>query len=143
VINKSNAIPVKRQGCTLRGLKLSRNPAARAMANASALLLGGLGRIGRPWRGGNRRGALPNKETILMALHTFSAAPRFNAGPKFSAGQRVSVARSGNFSVPGGVYRVVNALPAEAGPPQYRIRNEAETFDRVITESRLEAVGPE
>ena len=60
--------------------------------------------------------------------------------PRFSAGQRVSVARSGNFSVPGGVYRIVNAMPAEVGPPQYRIRNEAETFDRVITESRLEAM---
>ena len=63
--------------------------------------------------------------------------------PRFSAGQRVSVARSGNFSVPGGVYRIVNSMPAEVGPPQYRIRNEAETFDRVITESRLEAVAVE
>ena len=60
--------------------------------------------------------------------------------PRFSAGQRVSVSRSGSFSVPGGVYRIVNAMPAEAGPPQYRIRNEAENFDRVISESRLEAL---
>ncbi len=63
--------------------------------------------------------------------------------PRFSAGQRVSVTRSGNFSVPGGVYRIVNSMPAETGPPQYRIRNDAENFDRVIGESRLEALRAE
>jgi hypothetical protein len=48
--------------------------------------------------------------------------------------------RSGGFSVPSGMYKVVRALPLEAGPQQYRIRNDGETFDRVVDEARLEAV---
>lgn len=63
------------------------------------------------------------------------------AHTKFGAGQRVSITRSGAFSAPGGSYRIVRALPREAGPQQYRVKNETETFDRVLDESRLEAVG--
>ncbi|MCL4714326.1 MAG: hypothetical protein KJZ75_05425 [Hyphomonadaceae bacterium] len=62
------------------------------------------------------------------------------ARTKFSAGQRVSVVRSGAFSAPSGGYRVVSALPRERGPQQYRVRNDGETFDRVLDEARLEAV---
>ena len=63
------------------------------------------------------------------------------AQTKFSAGQRVSVLRGGGFAAPAGFYNVVTALPREAGPQQYRVKNETETFDRVLDESRLEAVG--
>lgn len=62
---------------------------------------------------------------------------------KFGAGQRVSILRSGAFSAPTGSYRIVSALPLERGPQQYRVKNETENFDRVLDESRLEAVGHE
>lgn len=62
------------------------------------------------------------------------------ARPKFSAGQRVSVARANGFAAPGGFYRIVRALPREAGPQQYRVRNDSESFDRIVDEGRLEAV---
>jgi hypothetical protein len=61
------------------------------------------------------------------------------AETKFSAGQRVTVARGGSFGAPAGMVRVVGPLPREAGPQQYRVRADAETFDRIIDESRLEA----
>lgn len=62
------------------------------------------------------------------------------AQTKFSAGQRVGIVRSGGFSAPSGYYRVVMVLPRERGPQQYRVKNEAETFDRVLDESLLEAL---
>ncbi|MBL8530920.1 MAG: hypothetical protein JNK94_04225 [Hyphomonadaceae bacterium] len=62
------------------------------------------------------------------------------AQPKFSAGQRVSVVRSGAFSAPPGAYRVVQPLPHERGAQQYRVRNDAEAYDRILDEARLEAV---
>ena len=60
--------------------------------------------------------------------------------PKFGAGQRVSILRSGAFSAPSGLYRIVAVLPLERGPRQYRVRSDGETFDRIIDEVRLEAV---
>lgn len=63
------------------------------------------------------------------------------AQAKFGAGQRVSVVRSGSFSAPSGTYRVITALPRERGPQQYRVRNDGETFDRVLDEARLEEAG--
>lgn len=65
------------------------------------------------------------------------------ARTKFGAGQRVSVIRSGAFSAPSGSYKIVSALPLERGPQQYRVRNEGETFDRILDEARLEAVSYE
>lgn len=58
---------------------------------------------------------------------------------KYSAGQRVAVLRGSGFSVPGGSYRIVGALPRGDGPQQYRIRNDNEMFDRIVDEARLEA----
>ncbi|HVK80524.1 MAG TPA: hypothetical protein VM915_07915 [Verrucomicrobiae bacterium] len=60
------------------------------------------------------------------------------AHTKFGAGQRVSIVRSGAFSAPSGTYRIVNAMPNEKGQQQYRVRNDAEAFDRIMDESRLE-----
>lgn len=65
------------------------------------------------------------------------------AEAKFGAGQRVSIMRSGAFSAPSGTYRIVRALPLERGPRQYQVRGETENFDRILDESRLEAVGYE
>jgi len=62
------------------------------------------------------------------------------AHTKFGAGQRVAVVRASGFAAPTGTYRVVTALPRESGPQQYRVRNENETFDRVMDEIRLEAI---
>jgi hypothetical protein len=65
------------------------------------------------------------------------------ADVKFAAGQRVSLvsARSFSASAASGVYRVVSALPKEAGPQQYRVRSDGETQDRIVDEVRMEAVG--
>lgn len=62
------------------------------------------------------------------------------AQTKFGAGERVSIVRSGAFSAPAGAYRIVSALPNETGRQQYRVRNDAEAFDRIMDESRLETV---
>ena len=61
------------------------------------------------------------------------------AQTKFSAGERVSVARGGGFGAPTGFVRIVGPLPREAGPQQYRVRSDGETFDRIMDEGRLEA----
>lgn len=61
------------------------------------------------------------------------------AQPRFSAGERVSVVRSRTFIAAEGDYRILQALPMEPGPQQYRVRNEKESFDRIVEESRLEA----
>ncbi len=58
---------------------------------------------------------------------------------KFSVGARARLARGGVGS-PAGDVSVVMALPKEAGPQQYRVRADGETFERVIEEGRLEAV---
>jgi hypothetical protein len=62
------------------------------------------------------------------------------AQTKFGAGQRVDITRAGAFSAPAGIYRIVRALPLEKGPQQYRVKNDSETFERVMDEERLEAV---
>lgn len=61
------------------------------------------------------------------------------AQPRFSAGARVSVVRSRTFTAAEGDYRVLQALPMERGPQQYRVRSDKESFDRIVEESRLEA----
>jgi hypothetical protein len=62
------------------------------------------------------------------------------AQTKFGAGARVSISRGGGFAAPGGFYRVISVMPREAGPQRYRIKNETENFERVVDESRLEAM---
>lgn len=56
---------------------------------------------------------------------------------KFGAGERVAVTGTGLFSAPAGAYRIVTALPLEGGAQRYRVRNESESFDRVMDEVRL------
>jgi len=62
------------------------------------------------------------------------------AQTKFSAGERVSITRAVGFSAISSTCRVVAPLPRDAGPQQYRVRSEAESFDRIIDEARLESV---
>lgn len=61
------------------------------------------------------------------------------AQAKFDAGARLRVIRGG-IGAPAGTVSVVRVLPKEAGPQQYRVRADGETFERVIEEGRLEAV---
>jgi hypothetical protein len=65
------------------------------------------------------------------------------AQPRFSAGDRVSLVGSKMFTAPAGVYRIVRALPKEAGPRLYRVKNETENFERVVEEGRIEAFAHE
>jgi hypothetical protein len=57
---------------------------------------------------------------------------------KFGAGQGVTLARPQLFLAPG-AYTIVGIEPAGAGPTQYRVRSDAEAFDRIVDESALEA----
>jgi hypothetical protein len=61
------------------------------------------------------------------------------AQTKFSAGQRVLAARGG-VGAPAGRFQIVSVLPRDSGAQRYRVRGEAESFERVIDEARLEAV---
>ena len=65
------------------------------------------------------------------------------AQPRFSAGERVSLTQSRLLGAPGGIYRIVRVLPHEAGPQQYRVKNETENFERVVEEARIEAFAHE
>lgn len=64
------------------------------------------------------------------------------ADVKFAAGQHVSLvgARSFSASAPRGMYRIVAAMPITTGPQQYRVRSDGETHDRIVEETRLEAL---
>ena len=57
---------------------------------------------------------------------------------KFAAGQGVTLARPQFFQAPG-AYTIVGIEPAGADPSQYRVRSDAEAFDRIVEESALEA----
>ena len=56
-----------------------------------------------------------------------------------AAGQRVSISGFGGVSL-GGVFRIVRALPTEGRPLQYRVKSDAESFDRVVDASRIEVL---
>lgn len=57
---------------------------------------------------------------------------------RFSVGDEVRViSTSGMWFKHGVDYRITAALPPQAGKLQYRIKNEAEPFERVVSESQL------
>ncbi|NWG92884.1 MAG: hypothetical protein HXY21_10335 [Parvularculaceae bacterium] len=60
---------------------------------------------------------------------------------RFSVGDEVRViSTSGMWFKHGVEYRVTAALPPQAGKLQYRIKNEAEPFERVVSESQLASI---
>ncbi len=59
---------------------------------------------------------------------------------RFRAGQRVQVTRANGYGGPTGICSIVTVLPRDAGPQQYRVHGDGESFDRIIDETRLEAV---
>ena len=69
-------------------------------------------------------------------------APEVIATHLFSIGQVVRM-KSG-LPVPAAptaeTYQIVAKLPPSGNSPQYRIRNEAERYERVTTQDKLEAV---
>lgn len=74
-----------------------------------------------------------------MTMHLKRA--RDTGEHRFAIGQKVRM--SGGFAGlnarAGDVYQITGKLPPSNGDPQYRIRSENETFERVSTEGRLEA----
>ncbi len=60
----------------------------------------------------------------------------------FKVGQSVRLKEGfGDLSrPPTGTYRITGTLPARGGSPQYRIRNDSETHERVATQDSLELV---
>jgi hypothetical protein len=82
--------------------------------------------------------------TLERDAPAFAPAPLSSEGhsmaaTKFSAGERALVARGG-FGLPSGAVQVLSALPRDAGPQQYRVRAEGESFERIIDEARLETI---
>jgi hypothetical protein len=57
---------------------------------------------------------------------------------KFGAGQGVTLARPPPFHAPG-AYIIVSLEPCTGGAARYRVRSEAEAFDRIVDESALES----
>lgn len=53
-----------------------------------------------------------------------------------AAGQRVKLAGFGG-DTSRDVFRIVRTLPAKGRPLQYRIKSDAESFERVVDASRL------
>jgi hypothetical protein len=58
----------------------------------------------------------------------------------FIAGQLVSVSAMGRLTAPAGIYNIVRALPASPGSAQYRIKSDAEPFERIINEDRISEI---
>ena len=57
---------------------------------------------------------------------------------RFSVGDQVRVVSTSGMWFKHGIdYRVTAALPPQAGKLQYRIKNEQEPFERVVSESQL------
>ncbi|MCM5557314.1 hypothetical protein [Pleomorphomonas sp. JP5] len=61
----------------------------------------------------------------------------------FHVGDAVNVRRSYLHAAATGVYHVVATLPPSEGQFQYRVRSEAERYERVVSQDRLEAVAGE
>lgn len=61
---------------------------------------------------------------------------------RFSIGDQVRVVSTSGMWFKHGIdYRVTAALPPQAGKLQYRIKNEQEPFERVVSESQLASAG--
>lgn len=57
---------------------------------------------------------------------------------KFAIGQTVRFSPGGQSSAkPGGSYKIVRLLPAEANEHQYRVKSVADGHERVVKESQL------
>ena len=56
---------------------------------------------------------------------------------KFKIGQTVDLIPSIDRSAASGRYEIVSLRPADGGNPQYRIKSENESHERVVSESEL------
>ena len=62
----------------------------------------------------------------------------------FSVGQTVRIkGRSGSFPNPDEIFRITRTLPTQDNYPQYRVRSEGESYERVAPEDALELVETE
>ncbi len=58
---------------------------------------------------------------------------------RFSVGQKVRMKSTVGLSLRDEtIFRILATLPVRDGSPQYRIRSEGETYERVTTEDNLE-----
>lgn len=71
-------------------------------------------------------------KTTHQSLRTHSATHLFSTGQSVRLKNAVLLA--------GAVYRITASLPPSGASPQYRIRNENETFERMASEADLELV---
>lgn len=65
------------------------------------------------------------------------AQPRLE--PRYAVGQRLTLLGGGNhWARAQGLCRVIAVMPHETGPFQYRVRSEAENYERIVAEADLE-----
>lgn len=84
------------------------------------------------------RKAAPARAPLAPVAVVPSREPSPAERHRFSVGDEVRViSTSGMWFKHGVEYRVTAALPPQAGKLQYRIKNEAEPFERVVSESQL------
>ena len=63
---------------------------------------------------------------------------------QFSVGQIVRIkGRSGGFPKSDEIFRITRTLPTQDNYPQYRVRSEGESYERVAAEDALELVETE
>jgi hypothetical protein len=71
-----------------------------------------------------------------------SGPPAGYVGPShvFHVGDAVVLRRSYLHAAAAGIYHVTATLPPSEGQFQYRVRNDEERYERVVSQDRMEAV---
>jgi hypothetical protein len=89
----------------------------------------------------HRKAAVTTRTPLAPVAVAMHREPSPAERHRFSVGDEVRViSTSGMWFKHGVEYRVTAALPPQAGKLQYRIKNEAEPFERVVSESQLASI---
>jgi hypothetical protein len=112
---KSIAVPVTRKRAPAKSSSKSKSKTAAPASEASVARAAWLTPVRR------MPGPTRNRTT-----HRFAVGDHVLVGP-----------RTGSIPRAAGAYVIIAALPAEAGPLQYRVRNEDELYERVVVESDI------
>ena len=80
----------------------------------------------------------------IRAPSHMRVTPLETAVHQFTVGQIVRIrSKSGVFPKTDDVFRITRTLPIQDNFPQYRLRNDGESYERVAAEDALELVGAE
>ena len=121
---KSIAVPVTRKSVVSAKKKKPRPAGHPAVAPSDSLLM-----VTPPTRGA--RGTPPPPRPV-------AAEPRPVTLHRYHVGQRLRMQSGGrNWARPETICRVLALLPVEGGPLRYRVRSEAESYERIVDEIDL------